>query len=55
MAKLNEHFNKVLAEPATEYSTASSKAAAAPLAAQYLAAETAKWQRVVRETGVKVD
>ncbi|MBN9581865.1 MAG: tripartite tricarboxylate transporter substrate binding protein [Afipia sp.] len=59
VAKLNEHFNKVLAEPATEarLRTASleKQGGSAASFAQYLAAETAKWQRVVRETGVKVD
>lgn len=59
VAKLNEHLNKVLGQPETEARLRTAgleKQGGSPDAfAKYLTAETAKWQRVVRETGVKVD
>ena len=56
--KLNAHFNKVLAQPETEArlraANLEKQGGSATDFATYLAAETAKWRRVVRETGVKV-
>lgn len=58
VAKLNEHLNKVLAQPETvarlEKASLEKQGGTADAFTAYLTAETAKWQRVVRETGVKV-
>lgn len=59
VAKLNEHLNKVLGQPETEArlhaASLERQGGSAADFAKYLEAETAKWQRVVRETGVKAD
>lgn len=58
-AKLNDHLNKVLGQPETEArlhaASLEKQGGSAADFATYLEAETAKWQRVVRETGVKAD
>lgn len=57
--KLNEHLNKVLGQPEIEARLRTAgleKQGGSPADfAKYLETETTKWQRVVRETGVKAD
>lgn len=59
VAKLNEHLNKVLDQPETEArlrAASLEKQGGSPADfAKYLQTETAKWQRVVRETAVKAE
>jgi tripartite-type tricarboxylate transporter receptor subunit TctC len=59
VAKLNTHLNKVLEEPDVQrrLHTASLEKQGGSAAdfTKYIAAETAKWQRVIGETGVKID
>jgi len=57
--KLNTHLNKVLDEPAIQARLRTAglekQGGSATDFAKYITTETAKWQRVIRETGVKAD
>ena len=59
VTKLNEHLNKVLASPDVgdrlRVASLEKQGGSAADFAKYLDAETTKWQRVVRETGVKAE
>ena len=57
IARLNSEINKILADPATRQKLLDAGANVTPLSteqfAAFVAAESAKYERIIRETGVK--
>ena len=59
IARLNSEINKILADPATRQKLLDAGANVTPLStaefAAFVQAERAKYERIIRETGVKPD